>query len=181
MSERLILAVDGGGSKTDLALARADGTLLSLVRGPASSPQVVSLERSLETLSDLVERACLGAGLVPPPSPVADVAQILLSGLDYPAEEKRFLACAEGRVWGAKVLAQNDTFAVLRAGSESGWGVAVVCGTGMNCVGVAPDGRRVRFAAQGETSGDWGGGYDVGLAGLAAGAGRGGGGGPAGG
>ena len=168
MSERLILAVDGGGSKTDLALARADGTLLSLVRGPASSPQVVSLERSLETLSDLVERACLGPGLVPPPSPVADVAQILLSGLDYPAEEKRFLACAEGRVWGAKVLAQNDTFAVLRAGSESGWGVAVVCGTGMNCVGVAPDGRRVRFAAQGETSGDWGGGYDVGLAALAA-------------
>ena len=168
MNEKLILAVDGGGSKTDLALARTDGALLALVRGPTSSPQLVSVERSLETLADLVERACRGAGLAPAPTPVAEVAQILLSGLDYPAEEERFLALAAGRGWGARTLVGNDTFAVLRAGSESGWGVAVVCGTGMNCVGARPDGRRVRFAAQGETSGDWGGGYDVGLAALAA-------------
>ena len=168
MSGRLILAVDGGGSKTDLALARESGELLSLVRGPTSSPQLVSVERSLETLAELVERACLGAGLTPPPSPVANVAQILLSGLDYPAEEERYLALVGGRGWAEKTLAQNDTFAVLRAGSENGRGVAVVCGTGMNCVGVAPDGRRVRFPAQGDLSGDWGGGSDIGLAALAA-------------
>ena len=29
----------------------------------------------------------------------------------------------------------NDTFAILRAGTERGWGVAVVCGAGINCVG----------------------------------------------
>ncbi len=168
MSGRLILAVDGGGSKTDLALARENGELLALVRGPASSPQLVGYENGLETLSKLVERACLGAGLTPPPSPIAAVAQILLSGLDYPAEEERFLSLAGARGWAEKTLAQNDTFAVLRAGSESGWGVAVVCGTGMNCVAIAPDGRRVRFPAQGEISGDWGGGSEIGLAALAA-------------
>jgi N-acetylglucosamine kinase-like BadF-type ATPase len=168
MSGRLILAVDGGGSKTDLALARENGELLSLVRGPASSPELVSIERSLETLSDLVERACLGAGLAPLPSPIADRAQIVLSGLDYQAEEERFLALVSGRGWAEKTLVQNDTFAVLRAGSDSGRGVAVVCGTGMNCVGAHPDGRRVRFPAQGEISGDWGGGSDIGLAALAA-------------
>lgn len=168
MSGRLILAVDGGGSKTDLALARENGELLSLVRGPASSPECVGLERSLETLAELVERACLGAGLVPPPSPIAAVAQILLSGLDYPVEEERFLSLAGARGWAKKTLVGNDTFAVLRAGSENGWGVAVVCGTGMNCVGVAPDGRKVRFPAQGEISGDWGGGSEIGLAALAA-------------
>jgi N-acetylglucosamine kinase-like BadF-type ATPase len=53
---------------------------------------------------------------------------------------------------------------VLRAGTEDGWGVAVVCGAGINCVGVAPDGRHVRFPALGAITGDWGGGYDVGLA-----------------
>jgi N-acetylglucosamine kinase-like BadF-type ATPase len=168
VNEKLILAVDGGGSKTDLALARGDGSLLSLVRGPISSPQVLDLERCLETLAVLVERAYLGAGLLPASAAVAEVAQILLSGLDYPAEEKRLLELASGRGWAAKTFVGNDTFAVLRAGSESGWGVAVVCGTGVNCVGVAPDGRQVRFASQGETSGDWGGGYDVGLAALAA-------------
>ena len=62
----------------------------------------------------------------------------------------------------------NDTFAVLRAGTEQGWGVAVVCGAGINCVGVAPDGRHVRFPALGAITGDWGGGYDVGLAAMSA-------------
>src|SRR5213075_1683046 len=53
---------------------------------------------------------------------------------------------------------------VLRSGTERGWGVAVVCGAGINCVGVAPDGRQARFPALGWTTGDWGGGHDVGLA-----------------
>jgi N-acetylglucosamine kinase-like BadF-type ATPase len=165
MSERLVLAVDGGGSKTDLALAREDGSLLSLVRGPVSSPQLLGAERSIETISALVERACLGAGLFPPPEPVAELAQISLSGLDYPVEEERLLALA-GRRWAERTLTGNDTFAVLRAGTDTGSGVAVVCGSGINCVGVAPDGRRVRFAAIGELSGEWGGGFDVGLAAL---------------
>ena len=62
----------------------------------------------------------------------------------------------------------NDTFAVLRAGTAHGWGVAVVCGAGINCVGVARDGRQVRFPALGSITGDWGGGYDVGLAAVSA-------------
>jgi N-acetylglucosamine kinase-like BadF-type ATPase len=57
---------------------------------------------------------------------------------------------------------------MLRAGTERGWGVAVVCGAGINCVGVGPDGRHVRFPALGSISGDWGGGFDVGLAALSA-------------
>ena len=56
----------------------------------------------------------------------------------------------------------NDTFAILRAGTERGWGVAITCGAGINCVGVAPDGRHARFASLGWISGDWGGGFDLG-------------------
>jgi N-acetylglucosamine kinase-like BadF-type ATPase len=44
----------------------------------------------------------------------------------------------------------------------------VVVGAGMNCVGVAPDGREVRFPAIGELSGDWGGGRDIGVAAVGA-------------
>src|SRR5262249_19527905 len=54
------------------------------------------------------------------------------------------------------------------AGTERGWGIAVVCGAGINGLGRAPDGREVRFLSLGEVSGDWGGGEDVGLAALAA-------------
>ena len=53
----------------------------------------------------------------------------------------------------------NDTFALLRAGVDEPRGVAVVCGAGINCRGVLPDGRTARFPAVGHISGDWGGGW----------------------
>jgi N-acetylglucosamine kinase-like BadF-type ATPase len=65
-------------------------------------------------------------------------------------------------------VVRNDTFAVLRAGTDAGWGVAVVCGSGLNCSGIGPDGRTVRFPALGAISGDWGGGTDLGIAALGA-------------
>jgi N-acetylglucosamine kinase-like BadF-type ATPase len=84
----------------------------------------------------------------------ADLAVLLVAGLDFPDEEGAYRAEAERRGWGADVVVGNDTFAVLRAGSANGWGVAVTCGSGMNCVGVAPDGRHARFASLGSISGD---------------------------
>jgi N-acetylglucosamine kinase-like BadF-type ATPase len=51
---------------------------------------------------------------------------------------------------------------LLRAGTTDGVGVAVVCGAGINCVGVAADGRVHRFPALGRISGDWGGGFHLG-------------------
>jgi N-acetylglucosamine kinase-like BadF-type ATPase len=44
--------------------------------------------------------------------------------------------------------------------------VAVTCGAGINCVGLAPDGRSTRYLALGEISGDWGGGHGLGRAAL---------------
>jgi N-acetylglucosamine kinase-like BadF-type ATPase len=46
--------------------------------------------------------------------------------------------------------------------------VAVVCGGGINCIGIAPDGREVRFPSLGAITGEWGGGGDVGMAALTA-------------
>jgi N-acetylglucosamine kinase-like BadF-type ATPase len=67
-----------------------------------------------------------------------------------------------------KIVLRNDTFAVLRAGTERSWGVGVVCGTGLNCSAVAPDGRTVRYPTTGEYSGDFGGGGWMGQQALSA-------------
>ena len=91
---------------------------------------------------------------------------MLLAGVDFPEEEERLQTAIAERGWAARLRVGNDTFAVLRAGTESGWGIAITCGAGINCVGVGPDGRHVRFPALGEITGDWGGGSDVGMAGL---------------
>jgi N-acetylglucosamine kinase-like BadF-type ATPase len=164
VSDRVLLAVDGGNSKTDLALVREDGALLSHVRGPLSSPHHLGLTESVGLLERLLADALAAAGANG--SSRLATAQLFLAGVDFPAEEDAFRAALEERDWADDVGVGNDTLAVLRAGTERGWGVAVVCGAGINCVGVAPDGRQVRFPALGRITGDWGGGYDVGLEAL---------------
>jgi N-acetylglucosamine kinase-like BadF-type ATPase len=166
VSAPILLAVDGGNSKTDLALARANGEVLALVRGAQSSPHRLGLDGSLDLLASLLETAAGQAGLPRSNGPVADLAQLLMAGVDVPGEEEELRHGVERRGWAKQVRVGNDTYAVLRAGTERGWGVAVVCGAGINCVGVSPDGRHARFPALGTISGDWGGGYDVGLAAL---------------
>ena len=164
MSDELVVAVDGGNSKTDLALVRGDGQALALVRGPHSSPHYVGLDGSLAVIEALLGDALREAGVADGRGPVARVAQLLMAGVDFPTEERDLQDAAAARNFAERIAVANDTFAVLRAGTEKGWGVAVVCGTGINCVGVAPDGRHARFPALGTLTGDWGGGTDVGLA-----------------
>ncbi len=84
----------------------------------------------------------------------ADLAVLMIAGLDFPDEEETYRAETEQRGWATEIVVGNDTYAVLRAGTERGWGIAVTCGTGMNCVGVGPDGRQVRFPSLGAVSGD---------------------------
>jgi N-acetylglucosamine kinase-like BadF-type ATPase len=158
----VIVAVDGGNSKTDLALVGDDGALLALVRGPLSSPHHLGPEGAIAVLDELLEQASRQAGVDPP----AEVAALYLAGVDFPAEEEAFRGLVEGRGWARKTLVGNDTHAALRSGTDAGWGVAVVCGAGINCTGVAPDGREARFPSLGDISGDWGGGLDVGAAAI---------------
>jgi N-acetylglucosamine kinase-like BadF-type ATPase len=168
MSDDLVLAVDGGNSKTDLALVRVDGEVLSLVRGPQSSPHHLGLDGCLAVLDGLLGDAAAEAGLDLRDGAVAHVGELLLAGVDFPAEEQALHDVASGRGWARRLTVRNDTFAILRAGTERGWGVAVVCGAGINCVGVGPDGRHARFPSLGAITGDWGGGYDLGLSAVSA-------------
>jgi N-acetylglucosamine kinase-like BadF-type ATPase len=164
MNAPLLIAVDGGNSKTDLALARGDGEALALVRGPQSSPHHLGVDGCVSVLEELLAAALAESGLGNGDGRLPDVAQLLLAGVDFPSEEEEVLAAVRARGLAKRVNVGNDTFAVLRAGTDAGWGIAIVCGSGINCLGVAPDGRQTRFPALGEITGDWGGGYDVGVA-----------------
>jgi N-acetylglucosamine kinase-like BadF-type ATPase len=101
-------------------------------------------------------------------NPVVAVVAACVANLDTPEQEELFAAAVARRGWGERVLVRNDTYAVLRGGVDGGsrHGIAVVCGSGINCLGVGPDGGTARFLAFGEHSGDWGGGNDIGRAGL---------------
>ncbi|PRY46321.1 N-acetylglucosamine kinase [Umezawaea tangerina] len=160
MTDR-VLAIDGGNSKTAVLLVDADGQVLAQVRGPGASPQNVGLARSLEVFDGLVREAARQAGLSPD-EPIARHTAAYLAGADLPREELELQAEIERHGWSGTSVVGNDTFALLRAGTTDGIGVAVVCGAGINCVAVAADGRTHRFPALGRISGDWGGGGHIG-------------------
>jgi N-acetylglucosamine kinase-like BadF-type ATPase len=164
MTSSLVIAVDGGGSKTDVALVRADGEALALVRGPSSHAHHVGVAGSLDVIERLLDDAVADARLERRDGSFAEVAAFTLAGADSAADYDALTAAAEARGWSARTIVLNDTFAILRAGTARGWGVAVTCGSGINCVGLAPDGREARFPSLGTISGDWGGGYDLGMA-----------------
>jgi N-acetylglucosamine kinase-like BadF-type ATPase len=164
MTGRRVIAVDGGASKTDLAIVGDDGTLLAAVRGAGSNPHHIGVAGCVDLIAGLLARAVEVAGADPFPAH----AVYVLAGADLREEEIVLQREFAARGWSLSCRVRNDTYGVLRSGTGRGWGVAVVCGAGINAVGVGPDGREVRFPALGPLSGDWGGGLELGLAAVGA-------------
>jgi N-acetylglucosamine kinase-like BadF-type ATPase len=162
-----VLAIDGGNSKTDVALVAADGTLLGAGRGPGS--REFPTAETIGAIGATIAAAARAAGLAPG-WPVAQDTVACMANADLPEEEEQLAGLLAEQGWGTRTTVANDTFAVLRAGlvtpAATPWGVAVTCGAGINCVGVAPDGRTTGFLALGRITGDWGGGLGLGHAAL---------------
>jgi len=151
-----VLAVDAGNSKTDVAVVAADGEILATARGGGFRPPTVGVETAVDSVAAAVERAFAAAGVES-----VEHVSACLANADFPVEEEQLARALHARGWGAGVEVRNDTFAILRAGITEPRGVAVVCGAGINCVGMRPDGRTARFPAIGRISGDWGGGWGL--------------------
>ncbi|MFI9749945.1 N-acetylglucosamine kinase [Streptomyces collinus] len=151
-----VLAIDAGNSKTDVAIVTADGEVLATARGGGFRPPAVGVDTAMDDLAETVTQALTAAGL----TSVTHVSACLANA-DFPVEEEQLAAALRARAWGTTVTVRNDTFAILRAGVTEPRGVAVVCGAGINCVGMRPDGRTARFPALGRVSGDWGGGWGL--------------------
>ncbi|MFJ8826381.1 N-acetylglucosamine kinase [Streptomyces sp. NPDC102467] len=153
-----VLAIDAGNSKTDVAVIAADGSVVGAARGGGFQPPKVGVDAAVDVLTEAVGRAFAQAGV----EAVGHVSACLANA-DLPVEEAELAHALRARDWSASasVDVRNDTFAVLRAGlleDAEPRGVAVVCGAGVNCAGMLPDGRTARFPAIGKISGDWGGG-----------------------
>ncbi|HEY8282136.1 MAG TPA: BadF/BadG/BcrA/BcrD ATPase family protein [Leifsonia sp.] len=157
----ILIAVDGGGTKTDAVALDLDGNVLARVRGAGSAFDPGRAESSVRIVDQVITDVHREAGSLP-----LIRANVYLSGLDT---EPEILAFREGisNTWwasgeSAEIGVDNDMFALLRAGTERPDAVAVVCGTGINCVGVRSDGLHARFLAWGTVTGDWGGGSALG-------------------
>ena len=146
----VVLGVDGGNSKTDVVLASTDGEPLAWVRGPGSNSHAPGgAAGCVAVIAALVERL--------PFEQPTERAAFFLCGADVAEDVAELTAEIAARAWARELTVDNDTFAVLRAGTDRPDAVAVVCGSGINCVGGNAAGRAARYPALGWETGDWGG------------------------
>lgn len=153
---RTVLAVDAGNSKTDAVLLTADGVVLARRRGAGFRPYL-GQQKAMADLSGLITATLVAAGAAR-----VDLLFACLANSDLPEEDEEYTLLLAGLDVAEDVRVSNDVFALLRSATRAPAAVAVVCGAGMNCVGVAPGGSSVRFLALGTYTGDWGGGETLG-------------------
>ena len=157
MTNPLLLALDGGNSKTDVLLVAEDGTVVSRAAAGAFIPHIVGAPEAVASLAGAVAEALAAA----PDGRVSLVAGYLANA-DLPEEEDAIAQAIAAQEWGEHVVIGNDTLAMLRTGTDAPAAVAVVCGAGINCVGIRPGHTTVRYPALGRATGDWGGGFGIG-------------------
>jgi N-acetylglucosamine kinase-like BadF-type ATPase len=145
----VVLGADGGNTKTELVAASLAGEPLAYVRGPGSNSHGVGADGCADVLAALVERAEVETP--------ADTGVFFLCGADVPSDIAELEEAVRRRGLARRAIVDNDTFALLRAGTDAAEAVAVVCGAGINCVARTSDGRTARYASLGWETGDWGG------------------------
>jgi len=145
----VIFGVDGGNSKTELLAATLGGEPVAHVRGPGNNVHAAGIEATVAFLGALIEQMGL----------TEQVAQatFYLCGVDIESDRIELTEALGETGWARAVTVDNDIFALLRAGTDDGDAVAVVCGAGINCAGRSSDGKMARYPSLGWESGDWGG------------------------
>jgi N-acetylglucosamine kinase-like BadF-type ATPase len=152
----LVVAIDGGGSKTDVAVVDVTtGEVVGSHRGPGCSHHSLGIPATVRVIDEAVKAALSVAG-----SSTSDVvhAGCYLTAIDLPEEQQGVHDALAPLPWArASLRVENDVFALLRAGTDAPDAAVVVCGTGINGAAVRADGAVSRILALGAISGDWGG------------------------
>lgn len=165
MNHSYVLGIDGGGTKTHLALAMGDGQIVAREKTGHSNLHNAS-RKEIATRLKLAWMELADKANVPAHMPLgACVAG--LAGLDSEhdaAAAREVIKHAFGRsLTRAKVSIVNDTIIGFHAGSNTGVGVCVIGGTGSNGYGRNSRGREAWAGGLGHIMADEGSGYEIGL------------------
>lgn len=166
---RLLLAVDGGGSKTLALIASLDGNgkthVLGRGHGGPSNLMLAGKEQSLASLDQAIDEALADANR---PGQNLDCAVLALAGSTSPDVQRDISDWAEQRKLSPRVEIVHDADPVLASGTENGWGIALIVGTGSVAVGVDVVGNSVTKGGWGHWFGDKGSGFYLGYKALSA-------------
>ena len=167
--QRLVLGIDGGGSKTAARLAAVDasGAIVALAeaRSGPSNLQAVGAVEGRANLDSVVDRV-LAEGGVDPAS--IDSAVLALAGSGRDDVQALIADWAARRALARDLAVVSDLDPVLSLAADSGARLAVIVGTGSVAGGVNAEGKRTVTGGWGFWFGDEGSGFDLGRRALAA-------------
>lgn len=155
-----VLGIDAGATKTFALVADGEGHVLGFGRGGPGNHQGPGLAAAMASV-ETAGRAALAAAKLD--AEEIAIVSCGLAGADLPEDFAMLQPALEQLRLGRRVDLRNDTQVALRAGTHQSWGVVVICGTGFNAAGRAPDGRELRWPGLGNISGDIAGGREISL------------------
>jgi N-acetylglucosamine kinase-like BadF-type ATPase len=126
------LGADLGSTKTHTLIVDETGRVLGFSESGPANHESVGYEGMFESMQDGVEQALRAAGLKKEEIAGAGFG---ISGYDWTSEYEANVVVIDRLGLNAPYKFVNDAVLGLVAGSEEGWGVVVVSGTGSNCRG----------------------------------------------
>ena len=153
-----VLGVDGGNSKTDYYMFDLAGNKIGHLRTGTCSHErfadgYLGAERAMrQQLGELLEECGVEATEI-------DFGAFGLAGADLPYQKEE-LGLIISRLGLQRHVVDNDSFLGIKAGSEQGWGICSINGSGTCTGAIAADGARLQIGGVGsELAGDEAGGY----------------------
>jgi N-acetylglucosamine kinase-like BadF-type ATPase len=153
------LGTDIGATKTHTLIVDETGRALGFGESGPANHETVGYEGMFESMQNGLEQALRGAGLTK-----ADItgAGFGVAGFDWPSEYADTESTINRLGLSARYKFVNDAVPGLIVGSEEGWGVVVVSGTGSNCRGWDQERRREgRVTGHGVLMGEGAGGTEL--------------------
>lgn len=155
---KYVIGVDGGGTKTHYALSDSNGKLMSFIQGGPGNHEVYpdGYKGVSKEIKGSIYKLLQQSRLKPKD---IDYSIFGLAGVDTKRQQKELskIICETG-IRNFKVF--NDAFLGIKAGSDKGYGVCSINGTGTCCVGIDKNGDWLQIGGTGWSFGDEaGGGY----------------------
>ena len=164
-NRRLVLGVDGGGSKTHAMVAGERGEVLGFASSDRSNWEDTGLDGARIALEKAITGALAAAGVM---AGELAASAFGLAGLDWDDDRPMLAALLDPLGLGGPRALDNDSFIALRAGTSQPFGVVVIAGTGTVAAGRDRAGRTFRTLGLGPMYGDFGSATDVAEEGIRA-------------
>jgi N-acetylglucosamine kinase-like BadF-type ATPase len=130
--DHYFLGVDVGGTRTRASLVNQDGRLIGFGEAGPGNHESVGEAGFIAAVETAVGQAFSQASCSKDNITGAGFG---IAGYDFPSEREIFLKLLSSAGYDCQFEIVNDSTLGLLAGSQEGWGIAVVSGTGCNCRG----------------------------------------------